>query len=129
MSNILRFDQFREGYVFEKNTIYRENIPSLKYLEDRYQFEDINESVLSWAEESWGDLSDGLGKFWDGLKTATGAGSEVDWSLENTLHTVADVGGIVGDFIYPGAGAAIDIFHAGVYFLQSYFVEDPEKRS
>jgi hypothetical protein len=129
MSNILRFDQFREGYIFENQTSYRENISSLKYLENRYQFEDINESVLSWAGEAWDDLSGGLGSFWNGLKTATGTTSDGDWSLENILHTVADVGGIVGDFIYPGVGAAIDIFHAGVYFLQSYFVEDPEKRS
>ena len=129
MSNILTFDQFKEGYVFEKKTLYRENVESLKYLQTRYETENINESVLSWAEEAWGDLSGGLGSFWNGLKTATGSTSDGDWSLENILHTVADVGGIVGDFIYPGAGAAIDIFHAGVYFLQSYFVEDPEKRS
>lgn len=125
MSNILRFDQFREGYIFENRTSYRENIGSLAYLESRFSSEYINEGFLG---DSWETMKSGATNFWNGLTSTIKGESSPNWSTESVLHSIADLGGIFGDFIYPGVGAAIDIFHAGVYFVQSYLVDDPQKK-
>lgn len=127
MSNILTFDQFKEGYIFEQKTLYRENIESLNYLDSRFDWDQINEG---WFSDTWDSIKTGASSFWKGLTGAANRSDSPNWSLETVLHTVADLGGIFGDFIFPGLGTGIDIFHAGVYFLQSYLLDDsqPERK-
>jgi hypothetical protein len=127
MSNILTFDQFKEGYIFEQKTLYRENIESLNYLDSRFDWDQINEG---WFSDTWDSIKTGASSLWKGLTGAANRSDSPNWSLETVLHTVADLGGIFGDFIFPGLGTGIDIFHAGVYFLQSYLLDDsqPERK-
>lgn len=114
MSNILRFDQFKEGYVFEKNTIYRENISSLQYLDTRYEFEKVNEGLSQW----WEGIEEYISDIFDG---------KFDITLEDALHFSADLGGIFGDLLVPGLGATIDVLHALAYFFQASQKEGEEK--
>ena len=125
MSNILTFDQFKEGYIFEQKTLYRQNIDSLVYLESRFNNHHINEGFFG---DAWETMKSGAASFWNGLSSVIKGDASPNWSTESVLHSIADLGGIFGDFIYPGVGAAIDIFHAGVYFVQSYLVDDPQKK-
>lgn len=120
MSNILTFDQFKEGYVFEKKTIYRENIESLEYLSNRYQYETMNEGVAD-TLDSWANDISGFFK----------QVFEIDFdkvSWEDWAHFAADIGGAVGDLIYPGVGVTIDVIHSLVYFYQGWTETDEEKK-
>jgi len=107
MSHILRYDQFKTGYtsVLSIRPDINEN---LHHLDIRYD---------DMINESFGEAMKG---FWDGL---TG-GKDGDWSFRNIAHTIADVGGIVGDYIYPGAGTTIDIVHGLSYFIEAGFTKD-----
>ena len=116
MSNILTFDQFKEGYVFEKKTLYRENIESLNYLDSRFDLDQINEN---WISDAWEGASEWVSSLFDG-----------NWNkitLEDVLHFSADLGGIFGDLVAPGLGSTIDIAHAMAYFFQASQKKEPEQ--
>jgi hypothetical protein len=107
MSHILRYDQFKTEYA-SVLSIKPEINENLQYLDIRYD-DMINES-----------FGEAMKSFWDGLTKD----SEGDWSFRNIAHTIADVGGIVGDYIYPGAGTTIDIVHGLSYFIEAGFTKD-----
>jgi hypothetical protein len=112
MSHILRYDQFKTEYasVLSIKPDINEN---LQYLDIRYD-DMINESFGEAMKEFWHNL--------------TGGDKDGDWSFRNIAHTIADVGGIVGDYIYPGAGATIDIVHGLSYFIEAGFTKDETTR-
>jgi hypothetical protein len=119
MPHILRYDQFKTGYT-SLLSIRPDINENLLYLDNRYN--DVNEGFFS---ELPGNIWKGAKLFWDGMTKD----DEGDWSFRNIAHTVADIGGIVGDYIYPGAGVAIDIVHGISYFIEAGFEEDESKRN
>jgi hypothetical protein len=122
MSNILKFNQFREEYVIEHAIDFSsstfESISNLKYLKNRYNFQHIDESsVWDKAVEGWSAFANAFEDYW-GI------------SPGEVAHTVVDVVSIAADFIVPGAGAAIDIYHGLAYFVEAALLsESSEKKT
>ena len=121
MSNILKFNQFREEYVIEHAIDFSsstfESISNLKYLKNRYNFQHIDESsVWQTAKEGWSSFAEVF---------------EDQWGISpgEVAHTVVDVVSIAADLIAPGAGAAIDIYHGLAYFVEAALLsEESDKK-
>lgn len=120
MSNILKFNQFREEYVIEHAIDFSsstfESISNLKYLKNRYNFQSIDESsVWDKAVEGWSSFADAF---------------ETHWGISpgEVAHTVVDVVSIAADLITPGAGATIDIYHGLAYFVEAALLSESSEK-